>query len=361
MPSIPLPFVISLVLCQLLVRMILQGPQRLGLFFSLVAAFAVQAALSGLNWNVGWYPARLIQPVLAAVLPALCFVVFKQLHRGEPATLARLWPHLLPALAVACLILLWREPIDAILCALDLGYGLALLQIARQGPGALAAARLGDERVAHKALVAMALLLILTGCVDAAIAIDFAFGDGQQASALLTAASILWLAAAGSATAIAGGSYPVTADETLDDPDPQKVPHSPAPPPLETLSEADAAILHRIDALMIDQHLYRDPDLTLERIARRAGIPGRQISAALNRAHGRNVSQIINAYRVAEAQQHLLSSRDSVTIIMLKVGFGTKSNFNREFLRVTGMTPSAYRRAGGPEKVLDPDSGRPIS
>jgi AraC-like DNA-binding protein len=36
-----------------------------------------------------------------------------------------------------------------------------------------------------------------------------------------------------------------------------------------------------------------------------------------------------------------------VTVIMLESGFGTKSNFNREFLRVTGMTSSAYRRAAG--------------
>jgi AraC-like DNA-binding protein len=38
---------------------------------------------------------------------------------------------------------------------------------------------------------------------------------------------------------------------------------------------------------------------------------------------------------------------DAVTVIMLESGFGTKSNFNREFLLVTGMTPGAYRRAGG--------------
>jgi len=30
---------------------------------------------------------------------------------------------------------------------------------------------------------------------------------------------------------------------------------------------------------------------------------------------------------------------------MLDSGFMTKSNFNREFLRVMGMTPSAWRRA----------------
>lgn len=57
MPSIPLPFVISLVLCLILVRMIRQADRKLGLFPLLVATFAVQAVLSGLTWNIGWYPA----------------------------------------------------------------------------------------------------------------------------------------------------------------------------------------------------------------------------------------------------------------------------------------------------------------
>lgn len=66
MPSIPLPFVIALVLCLLLVRIVRQGEGRFGLFPLVVACFALQAVLSGLNWSAGWHPARLAQPVLAA-------------------------------------------------------------------------------------------------------------------------------------------------------------------------------------------------------------------------------------------------------------------------------------------------------
>jgi len=98
---------------------------------------------------------------------------------------------------------------------------------------------------------------------------------------------------------------------------------------------------------MREQHLYRDPDLTLQRLARRSGIPARQISGALNRIYGRNVSQVVNEYRVSDAKQRLVTTSDQITAIMLEAGFGTKSNFNREFLRVTGMTPSGYRSSGG--------------
>jgi AraC-like DNA-binding protein len=39
----------------------------------------------------------------------------------------------------------------------------------------------------------------------------------------------------------------------------------------------------------------------------------------------------------------MLQAGDSVTVAMLGSGFNTKSNFNREFLRITGRTPSTWR------------------
>ncbi|RUU25776.1 MAG: AraC family transcriptional regulator [Mesorhizobium sp.] len=367
MPSIPLPFVISLVLLLILVRMIRRGQGRLGLFPLLVAAFAIQATVSGLNWNVGWYPARFIQPILAAVLPALSFAAFDQLRRKNLAKPSDLWPHLMPACLVAVLVAFWRAPIDIVLFVIELGYGLALLRVARQGPSALAAVRLSDEWTAHKALVAVALLLIVTAFVDATVSLDLLFGDGRQAQMLLTAASVLWLAVAGYAATVADDTRPEmefkATEEGLAFATFEQQPSlSYSSPVSEDLSVADEVVIRRIDALMAEQHLYRDPDLTLDRVARRAGIPARQISGAINRVHGRNVSQVVNEYRVSDAQRRLVSTRDPVTVVMLESGFGTKSNFNREFLRVTGMTPSAYRRVGGETSAApETQNGAPVA
>ncbi|WP_113865588.1 helix-turn-helix domain-containing protein [Brenneria salicis] len=56
----------------------------------------------------------------------------------------------------------------------------------------------------------------------------------------------------------------------------------------------------------------------------------------------------MNGYRIDEARR-LLSQTDSrITDIMLACGFQTKSNFNREFLKFTGMSPSHWRRANTP-------------
>lgn len=63
----------------------------------------------------------------------------------------------------------------------------------------------------------------------------------------------------------------------------------------------DREILDRIDQLLVGQKLARDENLTLSRLARRAGLPARQISTAVNRLAGKNVSQYINDFRIAEA------------------------------------------------------------
>ena len=351
MPSIPLPFVISIVLCLILVRMIRQGERKLGLFPLLVATFAAQAILSGLNWNVGWHPARFVQPVVAAVLPALSFAAFDQLRRNGLPRPTDILPHLVPAILVAILVAFWRAPIDIVLFAIYLGYGLALLRVARKGPGALSAVRITDEWTAHKALIAVAVMLVVTAFIDAIVSLDFVLGDGRQARTLLSVASVLWLAVAGYAATVADNAHPDNeANSSAVD-----FASSSSAMPASTSIDDDEAIASRVDALMREQHLYRDPDLTLERLARRAGIPGRQISGALNRIHGRNVSQVVNEYRVGDAKRRLVTTRAPVTVIMLESGFGTKSNFNREFLRVTGMTPSSYRRTGG-ETSAAPDA-----
>lgn len=253
---------------------------------------------------------------------------------------------------IPTLVAFWRAPIDIALFAIYLGYGLALLRVARQGPGALSAVRITDEWTAQKALIAMAVMLVATAFIDAIVSLDFFFGDGDRARMVLAIASVLWLAVAGYAATVADNTRPDNeANTTAED-----FASSSFGLPASTSIRDDEAIASRVDALMLEQHLYRDPDLTLERLARRAGIPGRQISGALNRIYGRNISQVVNEYRVNDAKRRLVATRDPVTAIMLESGFGTKSNFNREFLRVTGMTPSSYRRAGR-ETSAAPDTG----
>lgn len=95
---------------------------------------------------------------------------------------------------------------------------------------------------------------------------------------------------------------------------------------------------------METKRVYRDIDLNLDLLARKMGVPARQISMAINNATGKNVSQFVNEFRVAEACDLLVKTKKPVIEIMLDVGFLSKSNFNREFRRVTDTTPLAWRQ-----------------
>jgi len=67
------------------------------------------------------------------------------------------------------------------------------------------------------------------------------------------------------------------------------------------------------------------------------------ISTAVNRLYQQNISQWVNRFRIEHAKQLLTSTQLPITEIFLESGFQTKSNFHREFSRLVGCTPSAYR------------------
>lgn len=327
MPAIPLPFVTALLLVVLLARMAGQGARApLTLF---VALCAVQAVVLGLRWNYDWPVAHLVQPVLAAALPPLAWLGFAELRRPDVWR----WPHAIPVVVVAALVAAWSEPIDLVLIIAFCGYGVALLWAARQGPDGLRSARFGDAAAASHAMMAVGALFIFGALVEVAIALDSDAG----AAHIVGFANVVLLVVIGYAAAVAGrSSVPAEPDTTGQD-----LPRRTA----DGAPEDDAQLLAAIDRLMRERKLYRDPNLTLDRLSRRAGIPARHISAAVNRAHGRNVSQVVNEYRVEEARRLLAETAAPVTEIMFEAGFQTKSNFNREFLRVTGQNPSDYRRS----------------
>jgi AraC-like DNA-binding protein len=111
----------------------------------------------------------------------------------------------------------------------------------------------------------------------------------------------------------------------------------------EDKTQETVQIIAKFDALMTEQQIFQDPDLSLDRLARRLGIPARKISSAVNQTHKQNISKVINAYRIEHAKTLLQQSDKAITDIFLSSGFQTKSNFNREFSRITGQTPSEFR------------------
>lgn len=329
-PSIPLPFVGALVLTILLGRLIAQRDRQLMPAMVFVGACAFLGILTGLHWNFGIPGLGLVRLVAASLVPPLAWFCFARLT--ESWTSHRLWLGLLPMAAAMVLGLILMRWLDVLLAGLFLGYGAALVRMALRGSDDFGAVRLADVKGTQKAALAVGAAMIGSGTVDLLIGLDFRFQDGTHVASLVAIANAIALPVAAYAAIVVGNGVAA----------PASVPDEGEKPVLST--EDDARIVELVAALMRQKALFRDPDLSLNRLARQAGIPARQISAAINRVQNRSVSQMVNEYRIAEARRLLKESDLAVTQVMLESGFQTKSNFNREFLRATGMTPSDWRK-----------------
>lgn len=113
------------------------------------------------------------------------------------------------------------------------------------------------------------------------------------------------------------------------------------------LSDAERAqIAADLSAIMREQRLYTDSALDLKQLSERSSWSPNYISQALNQQLGQNFFEFVNGFRIADAQRCLADRSDqrSVLDIALACGFGSKSTFNAVFKRMTGLTPTAFRR-----------------
>lgn len=348
MPSLPLPFVATIALAILFARMWMIGRQepvsRGALLF--VGVSVLTSTLVGLRWQYDWTAVRLLQPIVASTAPLAAWLAYAELARGRALRLRHVLPHLAPLVVVILCVMLWRDPIDLVLLIEFCGYGIALIHLSRRGPDALGSTRLDEAGRAANAMTLVGLLLVATGLHDLLVSLDFSLFGGAHAPALIAAASLVAVALAAVAIAMVGRSVP--ADDGQ--------PAGPEATP-DTGTDRDGAddqrVLDHVTELMKTRRLFLDPDLTLDRLARRAGVPARQISMAVNRIAGCNVSQWVNGFRIDEAKLLLATTDLPVTAVMLDSGFQTKSNFNREFRRLTGMSPGDYRGTASPARSSD--------
>lgn len=353
MLAIPLPFVAALLLFITAVLLRYRYPQTSQKPFWFIMLCALMITVVGLRWTVDIALFRFLQPVLGASVPVTAWLCFTGGHRSKPNT------HLHWLGPVAVLVgsffyeHLWGGAIDILLISLYLGYGCLLLKSSFNFPEHV---RLSDvsnvllaERVAGFALLFSAL-------VDGIISFDILQLNAQHIDLILSISYLVLI------PAIVGTVIFVSTSTSLIQKQNQQQSELPI---LNSLPDAADAlittvsfdedknvtqIVAKFDALMRDHQVFKDPDLSLNRLARKLGIPARKISSAVNQTHNENISKVINAYRVEYAKILLKQSDETITDIFLNSGFQTKSNFNREFSRITGQTPSEFRSS---PQVLD--------
>lgn len=326
MPMLPVPAFVALILGYLALRTLLSGGRPLLVAF--LTACAVQSLLVAL---VGGYGAEWLRPVLpvsATLIPPLAWITFQDaLVRRLPLRATAL--HIAaPAFTLFCRVFA-PETIDIVVPLVFAGYGGAMLWRLRLSFD-MPLARLDADRVPVVIWQALGWALIASAISDVLIALAYVSGNASWAGWLITVFSSLVLLLLG----LLSGNPAASGTEGDED-------DARATPSRQPVAE-DADILSRLDTFLRHEPMHLDPNLTLARLARRLHLPEKRLSSAVNRATGANVSRYINAWRIRHACK-MIEGGATITEAMLNSGFNTKSNFNREFLRVTGAAPSQWR------------------
>ena len=121
-------------------------------------------------------------------------------------------------------------------------------------------------------------------------------------------------------------------------------------PPRQTLAkpewdETADDLTARLTALMETAAPYRDPGLSLQKLAKMLGVDTRRLSYHLHARLSSSFRGYINEWRLEAVGRSLLEYPGrSILETALENGFNSKSSFNTLFVQKYGVTPREYRR-----------------
>lgn len=343
MLSIPIPFVVSLLLGLLAVNLHLRFAEQAKSSCLFLLTCAITTAIVGLRWTLGWPLLQYVQPVMASLIPILAWYFFTKADTNRKTF--HLF-HVVPPLLVILALLVqpfWRAPLDELITIIYLGYGIALIRRSTKET-LLVNVSFSHWDGVKRAKTIAGWMLLFSALIDTVMSLDFSLNNGKYSLYILTVGHLFLLPILSLAVVTVGiYTQPQPERVQIDETERNEVKEETANN--QGVSAEDAqVILTALNDLMLSKHTYLDPDLTLSKLSRKLTIPAKQISIAVNLIHEKNISKLINEYRIEHAKQLIKTTDDSITMILMSSGFQTKSNFNREFSRVVGMTPSAYRK-----------------
>ena len=106
-------------------------------------------------------------------------------------------------------------------------------------------------------------------------------------------------------------------------------------------------MLKRLDELMKVEKPYLDSYLTISKLAQMMDVHPKYLSQVINEKQQLSFFNYINTFRVEEVKARLANEayqHFTILSIAMDAGFNTKSAFNQTFKKMTGLTPSAYKK-----------------
>lgn len=322
MPSLPIPVFAAAVLLFLFLRLWITRT-KLTPIAVLLALCALQTGIIALAQHYQITGMRLVQPITATLIPPAAWCAFQWTAVRPPRRTDLL--HLLVPVTAAAALLTRPDFLDVFIPVTFTGYGCAILLQSSKGPDAQPRAFLQDGQLPSRIWQVIGAALCASALSDLFIIAALSTGHEALRPWIISIFSVGNLMLIG----LVSLSNHLQSDDA-----PEEV----AP---RTFSDAERQVWDRVQNYMLHHRPYLDPDLTLARLSRKLAVPAKTLSTVINKETGENVSRYVNKARIAAAQA-ALKQGESVTTAMLTSGFNTKSNFNREFLRVTGNSPSEW-------------------
>lgn len=97
--------------------------------------------------------------------------------------------------------------------------------------------------------------------------------------------------------------------------------------------------------IMQSEKLYKNPTLTLSELARRLDVQSNHLSQIINSIEKKNFFDYINSQRIEEFKAIVTfpeNRKFTLLYLALECGFNSKTSFNRNFKKVTNLSPSEY-------------------
>lgn len=110
--------------------------------------------------------------------------------------------------------------------------------------------------------------------------------------------------------------------------------------------EQAMALTEKLHKVILEQELYKNPDLKLNDLAKKINISGHQLSQLLNDNLSKSFAAYINEYRINEACELMINDKGiKLEAIGYEVGFNSKSTFYTAFKKHKHTTPTLYKES----------------
>ena len=103
----------------------------------------------------------------------------------------------------------------------------------------------------------------------------------------------------------------------------------------------------KVEMLMNDEKLFLDNLFSIKRLSKSSGISPNHLSQLLNESFHQSFFEFTRQYRIKEAQELLTAAGNTdvnIEEIAHRVGYNSKSAFNKAFLSLTGQTPLSFKK-----------------